>query len=233
MTNWFKFVKAYSEKNKISYKDAMMLPKCKKEYEKSKNIKGGELTTGNLKGLLDASYTGVENVDDFQIDKDLSTSNTKVYYNPKTGKNVVAHKGTEGASDWANNAVYALGGRKAYKMTNRYKEAEKVQRKAEAKYGAENISTIGHSQGGLQAELLGTKTKETITLDKATRPFGNKRADNQYDIRTKGDIVSSFNPFQKKNKKEIVIKSKSKNPLKAHDIGQLNKLESNKKIGKK
>jgi hypothetical protein len=36
MTNWFKFVKAFSEKNKISYKDAMISPKCKKDYAKNK-----------------------------------------------------------------------------------------------------------------------------------------------------------------------------------------------------
>lgn len=70
----------------------------------------------------------------------------------ETGQ-TVAHRGTNGWSDWLNNGIWALGGNDAYKKTARYKEAEKVQRDAEQKYGAKNVTTIGHSQGGLQAEL--------------------------------------------------------------------------------
>ena len=192
---------------------------------------GGKLSAGDLQGLLDASYDGRERVGDFIIDKALSTSNSKVYFNPATNKAVVAHKGTTGITDWGNNAVYALFGNTGYKQTQRFKDAEKVQKAAEKKYGASNISTIGHSQAGLQAELLGKKSNEIITLDKATRPFGNTKSKNQYDIRSSNDIVSAANPFQKDNKKEIVLKNKSLNPLVAHDIGQLSKLDSDTMIG--
>ena len=194
-------------------------------------ISGGKLSASDLKGLLEASYDGRASVGDFQIDKALSTSNSKVYFNPNTKQAVVAHKGTSGFTDWGNNAVYALGGEWAYKKTKRYKDAEKVQKKAESKYGAKNISTIGHSQGGLQSELLGKNTNETITLDKATRPFSNTKADNQYDIRSKNDVVSALNPFQKENKKEIVLDSDTYNPLTSHDIGQLDKLAPDQMIG--
>jgi hypothetical protein len=54
MTNWFKFVKAFSEKNKISYKDAMISPKCKNEYVKTK-IKGGYLPS-NVKYVKTIIY---------------------------------------------------------------------------------------------------------------------------------------------------------------------------------
>ena len=49
-------------------------------------------------------------------------------------------------------------------MTARYREAKKVQDTAERVYGANNITTIGHSQGGYQAQLLGDKSHEIITL---------------------------------------------------------------------
>lgn len=52
--------------------------------------------------------------------------------------------------------------------------------------------------GRLQAELLGKNGHEIITLNKATRPFTNSTHDNQYDVRAKGDVVSSFNFFAKK-----------------------------------
>ena len=192
---------------------------------------GGKLSAENLKGLLEASYDGRPSVGDFTIDKELSTSNSKVYYNPALNQAVVAHKGTEGITDWGNNAVYALFGKTGYKQTQRYKDAESVQKKAQKKYGAQNVSTIGHSQGGLQAELLGKKSNETITLDKATRPFANQKSNNQVDIRSKNDVVSALNPFQKSNKKEIVLKSKTVNPLTSHDIGQLDVLAPDKMIG--
>ena len=186
---------------------------------------GGYLQSSTLQGLLNASYDKkVRKVDNFHQDRDLSTKTSKVYVDPTTNQVVVAHKGTSGILDWGNNMIYALGGTSAYKQTNRYKEAEKVQRSAEQKYGNQNISTIGHSQGGLQAELLGTKGNETITLNKATRPFANTPSANQYDIHTIGDVVSSLNPFQNYNKQHD-IKS-NLNPLAAHAIDTLENVDT-------
>jgi len=196
------------------------------------NIKGGALSADELKKLLGASYDAkTTKVNDFVLDPSVSSKTTKVYHNSKTGQTVVAHMGTQGITDWGNNAVYALGGKWAYKKTDRYKEAKKVQDAAEKKYGAKSISTIGHSQGGLQAELLGKNSKETITVNKATVPFQNKTNANQTDIRTQGDVVSALNPFQKKNKKEIEVKSSSYNPLTNHGTDTLSALDKDQMIG--
>ena len=127
--------------------------------------------------------------------------------------------------DWGNNAVYALSGDTGYKLTPRYKQAKKVQEAAEKKYGAKNISTIGHSQASYQAQLLGAKTHEIITLNKATRPqevlYGSSKKKNQYDVRSSTDLVSIFrNPFQKKNETTINVVG---NPLKSHSLNVLDK----------
>jgi hypothetical protein len=196
-------------------------------------IRGGKLSAPELKGLLDASYDSkVKKVGDFEKDKKLSSSTSKVYRNPITGQVVVAHRGTAGITDWGNNALYALGGKQAYKLTPRYKEAEKVQRRAEKKYGAENVTTIGHSQGGLQSELLGGRSKEIITLNKATLPFESNKNKNQYDIRSERDVVSGLNPFAKKSKRDVNIKAESYNPLTEHSGDVLDRLGKNKVIGK-
>lgn len=195
-------------------------------------MKGGKLSTSDFKGLLDASYDpSIKNVGGFILDKPLSSSTSKVYRNPETGQVVVAHRGTEGISDWGNNAIYALGGKNAYKLTPRYKEAEKVQKRAEKKYGASNVSTIGHSQGGLQSELLGGKSKEIITLNKATLPFESNKNKNQFDIRSDRDVVSGLNPFAKKSKKDISIKAQSYNPLTEHSGDVLKRLDKKRMIG--
>lgn len=195
-------------------------------------MRGGKLKSTTLQGLLNASYDKkIKKVDGFDQDRELSTKTSKVYVNPDTGQTVVAHKGTSGLLDWGNNAVYALTGEKGYRQTSRFKEAEKVQNKAEKKYGNQNITTIGHSQGGLQAELLGKDTKEIITLNKATRPFANTTSKNQYDIRTEGDLVSSLNPFQKQ--KNVSTIESNLNPLEAHAIDTLSLVDATYGMGMK
>jgi len=215
--------------------------KLKQKYKGDKNLpsfvhhsgkKGGKISIGNLKNLLTASYDNKQDkVGDYVLDPSVSSKTSKVYVNPATGQAVVAHRGTSGFSDWLNNAVYAYGGKQYYKYTPRYKEAEKVQNQAQEKYGKENISTIGHSQGGLQAELLGDKSKEIITLNKATRPFENKKNENQYDIRTEGDLVSRLNPFQGRSDRDITIGSNTSSPLTEHGIETLGRLDSERQVG--
>ena len=179
---------------------------------------GAELRSAlPLKGLLEASYDkGIKEVDGYKQDEDLSTGKTKVFVNDE-GKTVIAHRGTSSMQDWKNNLAYAVGGNALYKTTDRYKQAKKTQREAEKKYGRENVSTIGHSQGGLLTELLGKKGTESITYNKASRPFTNKPSKNQTDIRTSNDLISSLNP----SKKAITIQSKSFNPLKEHSLKRL------------
>jgi len=196
------------------------------------NLQGGKLKVSTLKNLLNASYEPKDKVNNYVLDKNLSSKTSKVYYDPSTNKAVVAHMGTSGLTDWFNNFIYGLGGKKLYKFTNRYKQAKKVQEEAAKKYGNDNISTIGHSQGGLQAELLGSPTHEIITLNKATRPFSNIKHLNQYDIKTQKDIVSSLNPLQGYSSNDLIIPSESKNPLKEHSIETLERLDPNLEVGK-
>jgi hypothetical protein len=187
-------------------------------------IEGGKLSRDELKGLLDASYDGRAKVGDWTIDKQLSTKTSKVY--SKGDRAVVAHRGTEGITDWGNNLAFALGGEYLYKKTDRYKEAEAVQKKAEKKYGAKNVSTIGHSQGGLQAELLGSKSKEIITLNKATHPLIKRHSGNQTDIRSDRDIVSIATKTP-----TTEIKAESYNPLKEHSPDILNRVSADTEYG--
>ena len=187
-------------------------------------ITGNGLKANTFQKLLEASYSGEKEVEGFIIDPSVSSKTSKVFVHP-SGHVVVAHMGTSGVLDWGNNAVYGAVGDVGYKLTPRYNEAYSVQQKAEKKYGAKNITTIGHSQGGLQAQLLGGKSKEIITLNKATRPqeylFGSSKKRNQYDVRASGDMVSLFrSPFQRKKDETIDIKG---NPLKQHATDILGK----------
>jgi len=161
-----------------------------------RKIKGSGLKANTLKSMIKSTYDR-SNVEGW--DKVMDTPEVSAFKHP-SGQVVVALRGTEGtAKDWSNNAVYGLAGETAYKMTPRYKRAKERVAELEKRYNPEDISLVGHSQSGLIAELLPSKAREIITLNKASRPqdaLFRKRRKNQYDIRSRFDPVSFF-PLQK------------------------------------
>lgn len=205
-----------------------------------KKRRGGKLSADEVKNFLDQSYNknAKESLDGYHLDKSLSSDTAKVYHNPTTGQTIVAHRGTSGVKDWANNLAYAVG---AYKWTDRYKKGKKAQEGAEKKYGKDTISTLGHSQGAVNARLLGKDTKEIINVNPAYR--FEAPAKNEYTIRSSSDVVSApFAPIAKAREyltpgqsKSHDITIKSKNPtdiLGEHSYNILDRLPSDKMIGR-
>ncbi len=194
-----------------------------------RKIKGSGLKANTLKSMIKSTYDRSE-VEGWN--KIMDTPEVTGFKHP-SGQVVVALRGTEGTLvDWQNNAVYGLGGELAYKMTPRYKRAKERVAELEKKYNPEDITLIGHSQGGLLAEIVPSKARERITLNKATRPqdfLFRRRKSNQYDIRSRFDPVSFF-PLQKSN---YTIDGVSLNPLAQHspDILEGNKIYGDGKYG--
>jgi hypothetical protein len=154
-----------------------------------KKKKGGKLRATEVRNLLDASYQDEppQNIGDWVLDNGLSNQYGKVYYKPD-GSAVVAHRGTDTTlKDWGNNLAYAMGN---YENTDRYKQGKSIQDQAESKYGAKNISTLGHSQGSILSRKLGKNTKEIINVNPAYR--GEVPLANEYNVRSSKDVVSSL-----------------------------------------
>jgi len=123
-----------------------------------------------------------------------------------------------------------------YEATPRFKEARNVQDAAVKEYGSDRITTIGHSQGGLQAQLLGKSGRETITVNKATRPTNPlwipPKRKSQFDIRSTFDPVSMWrSPFGKRQKNNVSIPAKSHNALKEHSYDILHRIPPETIIG--
>jgi hypothetical protein len=172
--------------------------------------KGGKLKASEIKDFLQASYdeTPPKDLDGYVLDSSLSSATAKVYYNPQTGHAVVAHRGTKGIMDWGNNLAYTLG---YYDYTPRYKKGKSTQDKAEKKYGKQNISTLGHSQGAIIARKTGGDTQEVINVNPAYSFERPKK--NEYNIRSSSDIVSGlYAPVAKA--REVLYPNYSKK----HDI---------------
>jgi len=208
-------------------------------YEKET---GGAVRADDVKNMISESYKdkATDNVGDYEIDKELSTPEAKVYHNKKTNEVVVANGGTKGITDWGNNLVYALSN-DLYKKTGRYKRAKDVQDKAIQKYGAVQ-SNVGHSQGAIITRNLNddNKTGEVINVNPASK--GETQKANEYNVRSKKDVVSAlsvpanfikgiFRPSTKRKDKTITVQADSNNVLKEHSGDILNRLNPNQMLG--
>jgi predicted lipase len=203
-------------------------------------LTGGSLKVNELMEILKASY--LENPDKtiygFTLDEKLSNLYGKVYVDIKKKKAVIVYRGTKETSDWLNNIVYASSN--AYKQTSRYKTAKKMYDAALKKYKNFQFESIGHSQGSLLARLLSDKSINSIQLNPAYKAETLK--DNEYIIRSSGDVVSSLTVPKKMinsvlypswtKEHFITIPAETNNPITEHRIDILNRLDQNKKIGR-
>jgi hypothetical protein len=199
--------------------------------------KGGKISAPDLKGLLHQSYDSKNPRDykDYDVDKSLSGERVQVYVKKGTNEVFVVHRGTQGMHDWGND-LKALAG---YDITNsdRFRHAEKIQKEAEKKYGAKNVSTLGHSLSGKIAADVGKNSKEIITLNKfippmdLLNPFRKKTPNNEYDIRTSLDPVSALLPFET-GKNKFTIPSRTYNPITEHKTGVLDNLPEDTMFGR-
>ena len=182
------------------------------------------MDTKTIKEMLINSYKGRNKkmaIDKHTLDKSLSGNRAQVYFDGE--KATVVHRGTQDFSDIITDGLAGIG-----IETNRFKHGKKIEDKAIKKYGKDNITSVGHSLGGLIAERSNKKIN-TITLNKPVYPNEIIKVipKNQIDIKTTNDIFSPLRRFQK-GRKAINIKSTTMNPFKEHTVNTLNRI--NKKI---
>lgn len=188
--------------------------------------RGGALLASQVKGLTEASYKSrkhaPEKIGDMKLDKDLSKGKARVYVDP-AGKATVVTRGTKGISDWANNLSYLTGN---YKKTDRYKVSEKVATAAKEKYG--DVQALGHSQGAVASRILAKKgiADSAIVVNPASK--GEKPQKNVTVVKSARDPVSIL---QKIKKDDVVVPSKTFNPIAAHSTKVVAKLAPDMVIG--
>jgi len=239
VNKWIQHIKDFASKHKISYREALKHPQCKASYKK-----GGDLPVKHIQEFLRESYNknAKENVDGYILDKDISNDYAKVYFNPETHHAVVVHRGTNPEIlDWLNNVAYATG---YYHWTLRNYRGKQIQQLAERKYGAKNVTTLGHSQGAQLARRHGKNSKEIITMNPAYLPNEIQHS-NEYRIRSSRDPVSAaLGPVNlvksgldyllgRDNKQNITYKGETLNPITEHSFETLDRLDPEMRIGVK
>jgi hypothetical protein len=192
-----------------------VLKNAKAQLRLLKSLEGGAISGKELKKLTAASYTKGKarprQIGDFVLDSALTTREASVYHNPTTGEAVVSLRGTQGASDWLNNAALGVG---LYKSTGRYARGKDTQQKVNAKYGKNNVLTTSHSQSGALAHELNKEglVNKSVEVNPARTPFQTVMKNEQI-VKSSLDPVSIFVP---KNKNVKVIPARTYNPISEH-----------------
>jgi hypothetical protein len=177
--------------------------------------RNADIDEEHLKDILTASYQPQREAETtlskkgYKYDYELSSMESKVFVDPKTGKPSIAYRGSTRASDFLYEDPALLLGYK----TEKQKKAEKLAKDVEIKYG-QPVDVYGHSLGGYRAEKSGASGKIT-TYNKGAGIFdiGKKIPKTQTDIRKEGDVVSLVSLTQRGGKKET-----QKNKIKSANI---------------
>ena len=124
-------------------------------------MEGSGLRVGQIKEFLKASYeeSPKPNIGSFKLDSELSNKYGKVYFSTSKNKVILIFRGTKEALDWGNNIIYSINSN-AYKLTNRYKIAQTMYKKAHSKYKGYKIELLGHSQGSIATNFLLDEKKD-------------------------------------------------------------------------
>lgn len=193
-----------------------------------------KLSVAELQQLLKASYdTNLVNVGDkFIIDKSLSGPRVKVFTVAGSKDVIVTHRGSQNVYDWLDNVNYAAG--RDISTSGTYRTHKSKHDAAVNKYGKENITSVGHSRGGAIATALHRKglsaasinlNMPTNFMDMLTHHLHEKT---QTNIKSSADPVSTLMPA---NKTDIVIPSKTLNPITEHKTDVLDGLNQDMLIG--
>lgn len=178
----------------------------------------------SLKKFVDAGYkkkSEASQIDNYVLDKDLSTKRNKVYYDPNTGKAIHTIAGTDTLKDWTNNALIPLG---LHHHTNRYKNSERIQKQANEKYGKSNVDLVTHSQSGNIAENLANRKLvggENTTLNPAIIGSHNKN------VKVVKSVFDPVSLLTNTNKNDVKIIPKTFNPIAEHSTDILDKAKKN------
>jgi hypothetical protein len=204
----------------------MFQPKRTLQYDPNYISK---VKSDELKDLLKASYTRNTPAKEigkkygYVLDEDLSNAEQKVYLDKNKNPKIV-FTGTRKGSDYLTDAALTFG---LAGLTPRFQNSSKLVDKVKQKYKNKPITAIGHSLGGSLAESVAGKVDKVVTLDRGIGLFGigRKNKSNVTDVRTSNDIFSVLRNTQSGGKKVVIKGTKGiLNPLKSHDISQLDKI---------
>jgi hypothetical protein len=131
----------------------------------------------------------------YVLDKDLTTNERLVAYNPTINKTIFISNGseinpfkspTQFGKDWWNNIGRIGTG--TFKSSGRYQQEKQAYEDAIKKYNAP-VVLAGHSQSGNTISGIAKSNHQAYTLNPAL--INQKPRENVHNFRIKGDLVSA------------------------------------------
>jgi hypothetical protein len=130
-------------------------------------IIGGRVKSNTAKQIIQNAYTkdpkAVDNINGYNIDKELSGNRVQVLHNPTTNKVIINHRGTKGFQDIITDLRLLVGN----KSSNRFKYSKNITDKAKEKYENSDITHIGHSLGHQLAKEANSNNDELIGINQS------------------------------------------------------------------
>lgn len=164
----------------------------------------------------------------WQLDRELSTREHKVFYNPTTNESVYSARGTASKSDLGTDAAI-VGSRfksSLFRKSDRMKSEKKSYQKFTEKYRGTDRQGTGHSLGGAIIAQLTKKDSDVETTAFSRGTFQNRGnfGSNLTDVANSNDWISNRVFNQKGDQKRIMIgKNNSRHKwdkLGAHAVSQ-------------
>ncbi len=217
--------------NHFSIKKATDVTHDKLTPDEILDAKFTKISTKNykLKGMDSDNYLAQEGISpDWSLDESLSSDKHIVATNSKTGKAVVAFRGTDKTNlgDIEADARIIMGNEGNHPH---FTSAREVMRDAIAKYGKENVRTAGYSLGGNKSWLMGQEfgvdsRSYNAFMGKTTIKRPDFNTGNKHTIlRTQDDLPSAqAQQLDGKSGTEVKVlatrggKTAGLNPFKAH-----------------
>ena len=170
----------------------------------------------------------------YYVSDTLSTPDIKVAFNPTNRKLLLLGAGTNKLADIGTDAYLATGN---LKLTNRYKEAKALLKKAKRAYNVDSATIVGHSLFGAIGSGIAKDIDKVYTYNKGAGIAGNEYRPNERAYRSAGDVVSLL---ASGNKNMRTIKPQIDQPLSGfeqpsqfdlfqpHAVRNLNEAETSK-----
>jgi hypothetical protein len=190
--------------------------------------KGGKMKISSLKQFIEASYKYTPNeLFGYTLDKQLSTQNTKVYWDDVNNRGILSEKPTNNISDILADVTIAVDfTKKLYdKLHPRFRTSWATYDKVEIKYNLENFVAIGYSLGAYilsdYKHLHKFKEAYLVALPVVPGDILNKKdlsSLNITSIKSPLDPVGLLGAFTKDTKRKVDIPALSYNPAHEHQI---------------
>ena len=171
----------------------------------------------NKPDIVKSLFSKMEQLENFELDTNLSTIEQSVYHDALQNETVIAFRGTSNLKDVGTDLHIIVS---AEEQSKRFKEADELTESVIKKYGR-NVTTVGHSMGGQASLIVGNKygiNSYNFNAAESLKSGLQKNSKLAHNFRTHGDIVSVGSEIKSKSVRVKVKIGNERNIVTQHKL---------------